>query len=279
MLELIESERGNATLIVPTMILAMLEHEEMSTRDLSSLITVVTGAANVPAALVERARDEMGCGCMVVYGQTEINGTVATTRRDDSVEDQTTTVGIPLPHAELKLVDPDGATVALGQDGEICVRGFQLMDGYDYLSEETAQIIDVDGWLHTGDLGTMDARGYLCITGRLKDMIIRGGMNLYPREIENVVFDHPEVGQVSVIGLPDETWGEIVAAVIVPREPTRPPDAIALEDFCRARLSRHKVPRRWFVVETFPLTPSGKIQKFRLSEMIAEGELQPVAGI
>jgi fatty-acyl-CoA synthase len=278
MLELIESERGNATLIVPTMILAMLDHEDFPRRDLSSLRTVLSGAANVPAALVERTRAEMGCRFTILYGQTEINGNLATTRRDDSVEDQTTTVGQPLPHAEVKIAGPaHGATLPIGEDGEICVRGFQIMVGYDYLAEETSVVIDPDGWLHTGDLGIMDERGYLRITGRLKDMIIRGGMNLYPREIEDVIFDHPEVEQVSVVGMSDEKWGETVAAVVVPSDAAAPPEPEELTAFCRERLARHKVPVHWFMVEHFPLTPSGKIQKFILTDWIASGAIAPAS--
>jgi len=149
------------------------------------------------------------------------------------------------------------------------------MTGYDYLQEETSAVIDQEGWLHTGDLGTMDSRGYLRITGRLKDMIIRGGMNLYPKEIEDVIFNHPDVDQVSVVGVPDERWGEVVAAVISVAHPGTPPDIEMLSEFCRRRLARHKVPVQWFVVERFPLTPSGKIQKFVLREQIASGAITP----
>ena len=275
MLDLIETEHGNASLIVPTMILAMLEHPDLARRDLSSLRTILSGAADVAPALVHRAKAAFGCEFTILYGQTEFNGNVSTTRREDSVEDQTTTVGIPIPHAEVKVADLDGNAVPVGVDGEICARGYQVMLGYDGGPESTA--IDADGWLHTGDLGTMDARGYLRITGRLKDMIIRGGMNLYPREIEEVLFDHPSVAQVSVVGLPDPTWGEIVAAVVIPRDPGRPLPAGELEEFCRARLARHKVPRRWYVASEFPLTPSGKVQKFRLRELIADGRIEGVA--
>jgi acyl-CoA synthetase (AMP-forming)/AMP-acid ligase II len=278
MLELIETERGNATLIVPTMILAMLDHEDFHSRDLSSLMTVLSGAAHVPAALVERTKAEIGCKFTILYGQTESNGNIATTRRSDSVEDQVTTVGTPLPQVEVKIASPhDGAVLPLGQDGEICARGYQVMAGYDYLPEETGAAIDEEGWLHTGDLGTLDARGYLRITGRLKDMIIRGGMNLYPREIEDVIFAHPEVSQVSVVGVPDERWGEIVVAVVIPRDPAAAPDPAELTAYCRSHLARHKVPVQWFMVERFPLTPSGKIQKFILRDQILSATIAPSA--
>jgi acyl-CoA synthetase (AMP-forming)/AMP-acid ligase II len=155
------------------------------------------------------------------------------------------------------------------------VRGYQTMQGYFGLVDATRECIQADGWLHTGDLGTMDDRGYLRIAGRLKDMIIRGGMNLYPREIEDVIFNHPAVGQVSVVGVPDEKWGEIVAAVIVPTAGVREPPWLDLHNHCRERLAAHKTPALWFVVEAFPLTPSGKVQKFVLQERIARGELKP----
>lgn len=276
MLELIESERGNATLIVPTMILAMLEHPDRPRRDLTSLTTVLSGAANVPVALVQRTKLELGCDFTIVYGQTEINGNVATTRRGDSVEDRISTVGIPLPHAEVKIAAPDdGRVLPLGEDGEICVRGFQVMAGYDPPCDDTEPAIDADGWLHTGDLGTLDDRGYLRITGRLKDMIIRGGMNLYPKEIEDVIFDHPAVDQVSVVGVPDDRWGEIVGAVITLTDPDREVDVEELSAFCRTRLARHKVPVHWYVIDSYPMTPSGKIQKFVLRDWIASGLIAP----
>jgi fatty-acyl-CoA synthase len=276
LLELIESERGNATLIVPTMILAMLAHESFPSRDLSSLLTVLSGAADVPAALVRRTKSEMGCQFSILFGQSELNGVISQTHLSDSVEDQAETIGTPMPHLEVKIADPDdGSILPIGRDGEICARGYQAMVGYVSAPEETSATIDADGWLHMGDLGTMDERGYLRITGRLKDMIIRGGMNLYPREIENVLFEHPEVEQVSVIGVPDEKWGEIVAAVVLPRDTAAPPEPAALRAYCHERLARHKAPSQWFILDQFPLTPTGKVQKFVLQEWIATGAIRP----
>jgi fatty-acyl-CoA synthase len=276
MLELIESERGNASLLVPTMILAMLGHPEFGSRDLSSMVTVLSGAAAVPAALVRRTREQLGCQFTILFGQTEINGVVTQTRIDDDISDQAETLGQPLPHVEVKVVDPaDGAVLPLGDPGEICVRGYQTMQGYYGLPQATAAAIEPDGWLHTGDLGSMDERGYLRIAGRLKDMIIRGGMNIYPREIEDVIFDHERVAQVSVVGVPDQRWGEVIAAVIVPSDPSDPPAAAELNAFCRARLAAHKAPLLWFFVTEYPLTPSGKVQKFKLAQSIAAGEIAP----
>ena len=191
-LELLESERGNVTLVVPTMIHALLEHPDFQRRDLSSMRTILSGAAAVPAALVHRVKRELGCDFTILFGQTEINGVVCQTRIDDSVEDQSETLGQPLPHAEVKIIDPQGGAVQpLGASGEICVRGYQTMAGYHNLPDATAETIDADGWLRMGDLGIMDERGYVRIAGRLKEMIIRGGMNLYPREIEDAILDHP----------------------------------------------------------------------------------------
>jgi fatty-acyl-CoA synthase len=149
------------------------------------------------------------------------------------------------------------------------------MLGYLDMPDETSAALDADGWLHMGDLGTMDHRGYIRITGRLKDVIIRGGMNLYPREIEDVIFDHPEVAQVSVVGVPDEKLGEVVAAVIIPRDPAVPPRPDELTAHCRERMARHKAPVQWFVVEEFPLTASGKVQKFVLRDLVTSGAIRP----
>jgi fatty-acyl-CoA synthase len=274
LLELIESERCNVTLVVPTMILALLDHPSFPQRDLSSMTTVLSGAAAVPATLVRRTIEQIGCGFSILFGQTEINGVVCQTGLDDDVTDQAETLGRPLPHAEVKIADPtDGAVMPIGEVGEICVRGYQTMQGYYGMPQATGAALAEDGWLRTGDLGMMDERGYVRIAGRLKDMIIRGGMNLFPREIEDVIFDHPEVAQASVIGVPDERWGEVVAAVVVPRDPAAPPDPGELAAFCRERLARHKAPVLWCFVEEFPLTPSGKVQKFKLQELVASGAI------
>jgi fatty-acyl-CoA synthase len=236
---------------------------------------VCSGAAAVPAALVTRTKTTWGCEFTILFGQTELNGVVCQTRLDDDLPDQAETLGRPLPHAEVKVADPEtGKVRPIGEIGEICVRGYQTMRGYFGLPEATAATLREDGWLHTGDLGTMDDRGFLRITGRLKDMIIRGGMNLFPREIEDVLALAPGVAQVAVIGVPDARWGEVVAAVVMPVDPSRPPRPEAMDAHCRAHLAAHKSPRYYFFLEAFPLTPSGKIQKFRLTEMVAERELR-----
>ena len=276
MLELFEAERCEATLIVPTMILAILDHPDRPKRDCSSFKTILTGAANVPSALIRRAQETFNCQLYNMFGQTESNGPVAITAPDDSIEDQTGTVGRPLPHVEIQIVDPATETIApVTAVGEIWVRGYQTMTGYYGQPEATRAALRPDGWLRTGDLGTMDARGYINITGRLKDMIIRGGMNLYPKEIEDVLFEHPDVSQIAVVGLPDEKYGEIVAAVILPSAPGKPPSIDTLYAYCRANLSPQKTPERWFFVEHYPLTTTGKIQKNVLQEWIAQHKIKP----
>ena len=276
MLELIEAEGCEASLLVPTMILAILDHPDRPKRDLSSFRTILSGAANVPAALVRQFDEVLRCNVCIIFGQTESNGPITITAPTDSVEDQTDTVGLPLARVEVKIVDTGThAIVPVDTVGEIWVRGYQIMTGYYGQPEATRASIMPDGWLRTGDLGTMDSRGYLKITGRLKDMIIRGGMNLYPKEIEDVIFDHPAVSQIAVIGIPDEKWGEIVAAVILPKDARNPPPVDDLFAWCRANLSPQKTPERWFFVEQYPLTSTGKIQKNVLVEWVRDNRIVP----
>lgn len=276
MIELFESERGNATLIVPTMILSILQHPNRAGRDLSSWRTILSGAANVPAAMVRAVHEELGCTVCIIFGQTESNGPITLSAPDDAMADQTDTVGKPLPHVEVQIVDPETLrTVACNAVGEIWVRGYQTMSGYFNLSDISAETIRSDGWLRTGDLGTMDARGYLKITGRLKEMIIRGGMHLYPKEMEDVLFDHPDVDQVAVLGLPDEKWGEVVAAVLTVAAGHSRPSAATLREYCASRLAPQKIPTVWAFVDAYPLTPSGKIQKHVLKTMILQGDIAP----
>lgn len=271
MLELIEEERCETTLIVPTMILALLDHPDRPKRDCSSLKTILSGAANVPAALVTRAQEAFGCGFSIMYGLTESNGPFLETSPEDTVKDQTETVGQPAAHSEVKIVDPVTLqTQPVNTVGEIWVRGFMTMTGYYGQPEASAAALTPDGWLRTGDLGTMDERGYFKITGRLKEMIIRGGMNLYPKEIEDVLFDHPAVGQIAVVGVPNEQWGEIVAAVVLAKDQSSLPSVDELYAHCRANLSPQKTPEQWYFVKEYPLTATGKIQKNVILEWIAE---------
>jgi fatty-acyl-CoA synthase len=276
-LELIEAEKVTSSLIVPTMILALLNHPDMAKRDVSSFGSILSGASTVPAALVVRAKKAFNCEFAIMYGQTESNGPFTETFTTDSVELQSETIGSPTPHTEVKVVDINTLkTVPVGTIGEFWVRGFMTMTGYYGQPEASKAALTEDGWLRTGDLGTMDQNGYFRITGRLKEMIIRGGMNLYPKEIEEVLFGHPGVLQAAVIGLPNETWGEIVAAVAQARDPKAPLSADALYELCRTNLASQKIPEVWYFVDQFPLTATGKIQKNVLAERIASGELKPV---
>ena len=275
MLELIETERAVGTGGVPTMLIACMEHPDFATRDVSSLRVVVSGGAPVPADLVRRIEAALGARFSIVFGQTECSAVATQTRLDDTPEDKAQTVGQPLPHVEVKITDEFGATVAPGTLGELCIRGYLVMHGYHDKPEATAEAIDADSWLHTGDLATMDARGYCRIEGRLKDMIIRGGENIYPREIEAVLFGHPSVADVAVVGVPDERWGEQVAAFVRPADPAARPSTSQLHAHVRDQMAHYKVPKYWLFVEEFPLTGSGKVQKFVLRERFLKGELVP----
>jgi fatty-acyl-CoA synthase len=275
-LRLIEQERGSVMLAVPTMLVALFDEPDVATRDLSSLRAVISGGSPVPPALARRVQSDMGASISITYGQTEMNGAITQTFLDDSPEDQAETVGRAQPHVAIKVVNPaTGEIVPLGRAGEVCTRGYQNMIGYHDMPAATVVVLDPDGWLHSGDLGTLDARGYLRITGRLKDMIIRGGENIYPREIEEVLFGHPGVAEAAIIGVPDEKWGEQVAAVIRPQPGGPQPQPDLLDQHCRAHLAAYKTPRLWFYVDEFPMTPSGKIQKFVLTERILSRDLAP----
>lgn len=258
---------------VPTMLIAMMEHPTFKDRDLSSLTTITSGGSTVPAALVERFEREVGARLTIVFGQTEMSPVATMTRPDDSVDDKANSLGTALPHVEIKIVDSDGKTVPIGEPGEFCTRGYLNMLGYNDNSEATEETIDSDGWLHSGDICSMDERGFCYIVGRIKDMIIRGGENIYPKEIEEVLFHHPSVGEVAVIGLPDDKWGETVGAVIRP-SPDASPSVAELRAWVREHLAPHKTPSSWFTTSEFPLTGSGKIQKFVLVEMWNKNELE-----
>jgi fatty-acyl-CoA synthase len=273
-LELIETYRGTITLVVPTMLSALLSHPDLGKRDTNSLYSIMSGASFVPAELVTRAKEAFGCQFSIVFGQTELHGVVTQTHLDDSAEDQSLTIGRPLPLVDVKITDPDsGATVPLGTRGEICARGYQTMLEYFEQPDQTALALSKDGWLRTGDLASMDNRGYLTITGRLKDMIIRGGENIYPRELEDVLTSHPAVAAVAVVGVRDETWGEQVGAVIVAASSQPAPSAEDLRAYCRERLASFKAPSFWYFVDDLPATATGKIQKYVLRDQIERGEL------
>ena len=269
-LELIEAERGSMVLTVPTILLAMLENHDRQPRDLSSLRTVMSGGAKVPDTLVRRTTQTFGCEFSILFGQAELHGVLTQTRTADSPRDQAETLGQPMPHVEVKIASlATGEPVGVGEEGEICARGYQNMAGYWDMPDATAATIDGEGWLHTGDAGTMDDRGYLRIAGRLKDIIIRGGENIHALEIEQLLAEYPGVAEVAVIGVPDPHWGEQVAAVIRAADAAAPPDPGELAAFCREHLARFKTPRLWYFVDSFPMTPSGKIRKFEVRQRFA----------
>jgi len=272
-LELFESERAVAMGGVPTMLIALMEHPDFKSRDMSSLRTVGIGGATVPAELVRSIEAALGIEFIVLFGQTEASCSITRTSPGDSPEDKAETIGRPLPQIEVRIVDSEsGEIVPPGTAGEICARGYGVMHGYYDNPEATDATIDAEGWLHTGDLGSMDERGYCKIVGRLKDMIICGGENIYPREIEEVVFSHSAVGDVAVVGVPDPKWGEEVVA-FVRAAPNAEVSEGELDRFVRERLAPHKVPRRWTFLDELPMTASGKVKKFALREMA--GALEP----
>jgi fatty-acyl-CoA synthase len=271
MLELLETEGGTVVSGVPTMLYALLDHADFRQRDLSRVRIAFSGGAPVPPSLARRIHDDMDIPVAIVYAQTEASPIITGTLPTDTRDDQADTVGRAYPHTEVRIADPStGATVPIGRVGEICTRGYHVMTGYFDDPAATAQAVDSDGWLHTGDLGTMDGRGYCRVQGRVKEMIIRGGENIYPQEIEMVLREHPGVTDVAVVGVSDEIWGEQVAAFIVPaNEP--PPLSADLDAYCRDHLARFKVPQHWVMVDTYPMTASGKIQKYLLREQFATG--------
>ncbi|MFQ5562586.1 MAG: class I adenylate-forming enzyme family protein [Parvularculaceae bacterium] len=267
----IERDRIAMYFGVPTMIVAMIDEVVKSGRDVSSIRSVISGGAMVAPELVRKSKKVLGATIQIIYGQTEASPVVSMTWRDDSLEDLTETIGQPLPNADVSIRDPQtNAVLPLGVQGEICTRGYLVMAGYNDNAEATEKAIGPDGWLHTGDLGTMDARGYLKITGRVKEMIIRGGENLFPAEIENAMLEHPDLAEVAVVGVPDEKWGEQVACFMRAKADERP-GAAALKAFIRERISPQKTPVYWIWVDAWPLTGSGKIQKFKLAERFAAG--------
>jgi len=269
-LELLECERATHTVGVPTMWLAVMDHPDFAHRDLSALRSLSTGGAAVPAELIRRIERRLGVQTTIVFGQTEACGFVSQTFPHDDPDDKASTVGRLLPRLDGRIVDPRrGGVVPVGAVGELQIRGFAVMNGYFDDPDATAATIDADGWLHTGDLATMDGRGYLKVTGRLKDMIVTGGVNVYPAELEAVIAGHPSVAAVAVLGLPNPKWGEAVVAVILPAG-DEPPAAPELEAFARERLAPYKVPKRWVFVDELPVNASGKVQKFVLRDRLAD---------
>ena len=270
-MDAISREKCTAFHGVPTMYIAMLEHPDFEKYDFSSLRTGIMAGSPCPVKVMEAVVERMNMReITITYGQTEASPATTMTTTDDSLELRVATVGRSMPHVETKIVDPEtGRTLGPGEVGEFCSRGYNTMKGYYKMEEATRQVIDEDGWLHSGDLATVDENGYYKITGRIKDMIIRGGENIYPKEIEEFLYTVPEVQDVQVIGVPSKRYGEEVMACVVLKEGCALTEE-ELKDRVRAHMARHKVPKYVAFLDAFPMTASGKIQKFRLREWAVE---------
>lgn len=263
----VEAERATSLYGVPAMFIAELGLPEFGSYDLSSLRTGMMAGAPCPVEVMKRVMGEMHCPELTIgYGQTESTPVVTMSATDDPVEVRVSTIGKALPCTEMKIVSVlDGETLPTGERGEVCARGYMVMKGYDGEPEATARAIDAGGWLHTGDLGLMREDGYIHLTGRAKDMIIRGGENVYPREVEEFLYTHPTVAEVQVVGIPDERLGEIVVAWVRLKAGARSSEE-EIRKFCEGKIAYFKVPQHVRFVEQFPMTVTGKIQKFRIRE-------------
>ncbi|MGD6874741.1 AMP-binding protein [Sutcliffiella horikoshii] len=266
-LKAVEQEKCTALYGVPTMFIAELNHPDFEKYDLSSLRTGIMAGSPCPTEIMKRVVHDMGAKeITIAYGQTEASPVITQTRPYDSIERRVSTVGSALDNVEVKIIDPaTGEHVPNGVQGELCTRGYLVMKGYYNMKDQTKDAIDSQGWLHTGDLATMDDDGYVVITGRLKDMIIRGGENIYPREIEEFLYSHPKIFDVQIVGVPDEKFGEQVAAFIKIK-PGESLNSQEVKDYCTGKISKYKIPYYVEIVDEYPMTASGKIQKYKLRE-------------
>ncbi|MFI2372699.1 AMP-binding protein [Streptomyces sp. NPDC018833] len=265
-LRAVAAERCTSLYGVPTMFIAELNLPDFASYDLGSLRTGIMAGSPCPVEVMKRVVAEMNMAeVSICYGMTETSPVSTQTRRDDDLERRTGTVGRVMPHVEVKVVDPvTGVTLPRGEAGELCTRGYSVMLGYWEEPEKTAEAIDAGRWMHTGDLAVMREDGYVQIVGRIKDMIIRGGENVYPREIEEFLYTHPKIADVQVVGVPDERYGEEILACVIPRDADDAPTPEEITDFCRERLAHYKIPRRVEIVRDFPMTVSGKVRKVEL---------------
>src|SRR5262252_6034480 len=265
-LKAVSEERCTALYGVPTMFIAQLDHPEFDKFDLKSLRTGIMAGSPCPIEVMKRVQSKMNMHeVTIAYGMTETSPVSTQCATDDPVERRVSTVGQVLPHIEIKIIDAEGKAVARGETGEFCTRGYSVMKGYWNDAEKTAEAIDDAGWMHTGDLATMDEQGYVNIVGRLKDMVIRGGENVYPREIEEFLYRHPKVQDVQVIGVPDPKYGEEICAWIKLRD-GETATAEEIREFCKGQIAHYKIPRYIEFVDAFPMTITGKIQKFVMRE-------------
>jgi fatty-acyl-CoA synthase len=267
----VQKERATALYGVPTMFIAEFTHPMFDMFDLSSLRTGIMAGSPCPIEAMKKVMEDMNMSeVTIAYGLTEASPVFTQTSVDDPIEKKVETVGTSMPHIEVKIIDPNtGETLEPYQNGEIICRGYNVMKGYYKMPEMTAEAIEKNGWLHSGDLATVDNEGYYTIVGRIKDMIIRGGENIYPREIEEFLYTMPGIRDVQVVGIPDEKYGEIVGAFIILEEKYTITEE-DVRDYSMTKIARYKVPKHVFFVEEFPLTASGKIQKFKLKEMAVE---------
>jgi len=256
---------------VPTMFIAELEHPRFAEFDLTSLRTGIMAGSPCPVEVMRRVIDLMHMSEVgIAYGMTETSPVSIQTTFDDPIVKRVGSVGRVHPHVEVKVIDPrNGATVGRGASGELCTRGYSVMTGYWNDDDRTAEAIDGEGWMHTGDLATMDEDGYVNIVGRSKDMVIRGGENVYPREVEEFLYSHPEIADVQVVGVPDQRYGEELMAWVIPRGEASP-DAETVRAFCEGRIAHYKIPRYVKLIDEFPMTVTGKVQKFKLRERAIE---------
>ena len=280
-LRITEQERCTSLYGVPTMFIAELEHAGFEQHDLSRLRTGIMAGSPCPVEVMKKVQSRMNMREVTIcYGMTETSPVSTQSALDDPLEKRVGTVGRVHPHVEVKVIDPEaGAIVGRGESGELCTRGYSVMLGYWNNEAATADAIDIARWMHTGDLATMDDQGYVNIVGRIKDMIIRGGENIYPREIEEFLYGHPDVSDVQVIGVPSERYGEEVMAWVKPREGSAPTTE-SLEAFCRGRIATNKIPRYWKFVDSFPMTVTGKVQKYLMRQAsVEELGLQAAASV
>ncbi len=270
-LQTVQDEKCTGLHGVPTMFIAELNDPDFEKYDLSSLRTGIMAGSNCPIEVMKAVIEKMGADeITIAYGQTESSPVITQTRTDDPIELRVETVGKALPNVEVKIVEPGTLReVPHGVQGELCTKGYHVMKGYYKNSAATSEAIDMEGWLHTGDLAVMDENGYCKITGRLKDMIIRGGENIYPREIEEFLYSNPKVLDIQVIGIPDEVYGEEIMAWIILKE-GETAEANEMKEFCKGKISKHKIPRYIEFTDAYPMTASGKIQKFLLREKALE---------
>jgi fatty-acyl-CoA synthase len=271
-LRAVQDERCTSLYGVPTMFIAELALPDFATYDLSSLRTGIMAGSPCPVEVMKQVVDRMGMTEVTIcYGMTETSPVSTQTRADDSLERRVSTVGRVHPHVEVKIIDPEtGLTLPRGEPGELCTRGYSVMLGYWEEPEKTAEAIDRARWMHTGDLGVMDADGYLNITGRIKDMVIRGGENIYPREIEEFLYTHPDIVDAQVVGVPDVRYGEELCAWVTLREGAPELTAEALREFATGKLAHYKIPRYVLVVDSFPMTVTGKVRKVEMREKSVE---------